>query len=181
MNPPDPRTVAVYLDFENIHLALCDQSGQGVNDPRDRYRKQPRLVNLAKLLEFARGFGNVAISRAYADWDWLGTYREDLNIAGFDLIQIFPKGFAGKNGADIRLSLDALEDLYRFPHIDTVIIIAGDSDYIALAQKVKQTNRAIIGIGVKGNTNRFWEQNCTEFRHYGEVVGDNPTAPTPAV
>ncbi len=181
MNPPDPRTVAVYLDFENIHLALCDQSGKGVNDPRDRYRKQPRLVNLAKLLEFARGFGNVAISRAYADWDWLGTYREDLNIAGFDLIQIFPKGFAGKNGADIRLSLDALEDLYRFPHIDTVIIIAGDSDYIALAQKVKQTNRAIIGIGVKGNTNRFWEQNCTEFRHYGEVVGDNPTAPTPAV
>jgi len=179
MTSTDHRTVAVYLDFENIHLALCDQAGQSINDPRDRYRKQPRLVNLSKLLEFARGFGRVAITRAYADWDWLGSYREDLNVAGFDLVQIFPKGHSGKNGADIRLSLDALEDLYRFPHVHTVIIIAGDSDYIALAQKVKQTNRAIIGIGVKGNTNRFWEQNCTEFRHYCEVVGDDLPSSAP--
>ena len=178
MNAPDTRTVAVYLGFENIHLSLCDQSGHSIQSMSDRYRKQPRLVDLGKLLEFARSFGRVAISRAYADWDWLGAYREDLNVAGFDLIQIFPKGASGKNGADIRLSLYALEDIYRSPHIDTVLVIAGDSDFIALAQKIKQTNRAVIGVGVKGNTNRFWEQNCTEFRHYGEVVGESAASAT---
>jgi hypothetical protein len=170
MTNPEPNTIAVYLDFENIHLSLCDEEGIRMESMGDRYKKQSRLVNLNKLLEFARSFGRVAISRAYADWDWLGAYRDDLNMAGFDLIQIFPKGPGGKNGADIRLSLDALEDIYRFPHINTVMVIAGDSDYIALAQKIKQTNRTIVGVGVRGTTNRFWEHNCSEFRYYHDLV-----------
>ena len=114
--------------------------------------------------------GSVAINRAYANWQPFGVYREPLLLHSVDLIQLFPRGQNSKNGADIRLALDALEDVHIHGHIAQVLIIGGDSDYIAVAQKVKQAGRSVIGIGVRQSTNRFWTRSCDEFKIYETLV-----------
>ena len=83
-----------------------------------------------------------------------------------DLVQLFPPGGTAKNGADIRLSLDAMEDLGRFDHLGTVIIVGGDSDFMPLAQKVKAAGRRVIGVGDRRSTGRHWSGSCHEFRFY---------------
>jgi NYN domain/OST-HTH/LOTUS domain len=92
-----------------------------------------------------------------------------------ELIQLFPPGPSAKNGADIKLCLDAVEDLARFHHIGTVIIIGGDSDFMPVAQKIKAAGRTLIGIGNRRNTNRHWAKSCHEFRYYDSLV--EPKAP----
>jgi uncharacterized LabA/DUF88 family protein len=166
------NVVAVYFDFENLHAALYEREWGGSKSYGDnRYSQQDALVNIKAVLDYARSIGDIAIKRAYNNWQWFSRYREMFNNAGLDLIQIYPKGARAKNGADIRLALDALEDVLRYPRITHAIIISSDSDFVSLAQKLKQSGVSVIGVGVQQATNAFWAQSCDEFRYYDTLLG----------
>jgi hypothetical protein len=99
-----------------------------------------------------------------------------LNIAGVDLIQMFPRGQNMKNSADIRMALDALSDVHTHPHLTHIVVVSSDSDFISLAQKVKQSGRFIAGVGVAGFSNRFLVASCNEFKFYHNLFPQVPQA-----
>src|SRR2546423_609591 len=145
--------------------------GEGAYAKQDnRFKPQEPLVDVQALVELGASFGPVAINRAYANWQYFGRYRDQLLQSAVELIQLFPPGASAKNGADIKLCLDATEDISRFAHIGTVIIIGGDSDFMPVAQKIKAAGRTLIGIGNRKNTNRHWAKSCHEFRYYDTLV-----------
>jgi uncharacterized protein (TIGR00288 family) len=163
--------VALYWDFENIHASLYDAANdRGAYQKAPRHKAQEVLVDVQTIYDFAATYGNVAINKAYCNWQWYGKYRNSLLKCAVELIQIFPPGASAKNGADIKLSLDAMEDVLRFPHITAVIVVGGDSDFIPLAQKMKAEGRELIGIGCKGATNQHWANSCSEFKYYESIV-----------
>jgi uncharacterized LabA/DUF88 family protein len=174
----DSRSVALYWDFENIHAGLCDEKEPGSYARQDnRFKPQEPLVDIQAVVELAASFGPIAINRAYCNWQFFGRYRDALLQNAIELIQLFPTGGGAKNGADIRLCLDAMEDLARYPHLGTVVVVGGDSDFMPLAQKVKAAGRAIVGVGTRQASNRHWARSCSEFRFYEELVppaGDEP-------
>ena len=170
-------SVAIYWDFENLHAALVEAKyGDGSYAKSDvRFKAQDTLVNVQALVELCSSFGPVAINRAYCNWQFFGRYRDTLLQGCVELIQLFPPGPTAKNGADIKLCLDAAEDINRFGHVRTVVIIGGDSDFMPLAQKIKAAGRTLIGIGNRKNTNRHWAKSCHEFRYYDNLVEEQPT------
>jgi hypothetical protein len=176
----DDARVGVYIDFDNIVISRYDQvHGDGAwrrHNARDaRAEIAPRLdeaqVDVSALLDFASSFGTLAVTRAYADWSVPANaaYRRQLVDRAIDLTQLFPAS-GTKNGADIRLAVDVLEDLFRLADVTHVVIVAGDSDYIALAQRCKRLGRFVVGIGVPGGTSRALISACDEFEYYDEVV-----------
>ncbi len=171
-NKDDNASVAMYWDFENLHAGLVDaKHGDGTYARQDnRFKPQEPLVDVHALVELSASFGPVAINRAYGNWQFFGRYRDALLQSAVELIQLFPPGAAAKNGADIKLCLDANEDIARFDHIGTVVIIGGDSDFMPVAQKIKAAGRTLIGIGTRKNTNRHWAKSCHEFRYYDTLV-----------
>jgi hypothetical protein len=174
-----PRhAVALYWDFENLHAALVEaRAGEGAYaKPDARFRVQEPLVDVQAVVDFAAGLGPLAINRAYANWQYLGRYRDALLQGAIDLVQMFPPGAAAKNGADIRLCLDALDDTARFAHVGTVVVVGGDSDFMPLSHKLKATGRVLVGIGARANTNRHWAASCHEFRWYDTLVAADPVA-----
>lgn len=166
------QSVAMYWDFENLHAGLMEvKYGEGAYAKQDfRFKPQEPLVDVQALVELAASFGPVAINRAYGNWQYFGRYRDALLQSAVELIQLFPPGASAKNGADIKLCLDATEDISRFAHIGTVIIIGGDSDFMPVAQKIKAAGRILIGIGNRKNTNKHWAKSCHEFRYYDSLV-----------
>jgi len=159
--------VAVYWDFENIHASLFDaKNGRGAYHKQKRYTSQEVLIDVQAVYDFAATYGNIAINKAYCNWQWYSKYRQPLLKTAVELIQIFPPGASAKNGADIKLSLDALDDVLRFPYISSVVVVGGDSDFIPLAQKIKTAGKELIGVGCKGSTNRHWANSCSEFKYY---------------
>lgn len=173
--------VAIYWDFENLHAGLIEaRYGEGTYAKQDnRFKPQEPLVDVQALVELAASLGPVAINRAYGNWQFFGRYRDALLQNAVELIQLFPPGAAAKNGADIKLCLDAAEDIGRFAHIGTVIIVGGDSDFMPVAQKIKAAGRTLVGIGNRKNTNRHWAKSCHEFRYYDTLVEAEPE-PQPA-
>jgi len=182
MAEPTDTRVAVYIDFDNIVISRFSQMvGNGQRkmkdldpgDPATAKLLEDATVDLGAVLDFASSFGTVAVSRAYADWSVPvnSTYRQQLIDRAVDLIQLFPVTKAGKNGSDIRLSLDVADDLFRFPHLTHVVIVAGDSDYIALAQRCKQLGRYVVGIGVTGSISPAFALACNEFKDYDTLPG----------
>jgi hypothetical protein len=172
-----PRpAVALYWDFENLHAALVEaRAGEGAyGKPDARFKVQEPLVDVQAVVDVAAGYGPLAINRAYANWQYLGRYRDALLQGSLELIQMFPPGAWAKNGADIRLSLDAAEDVARFAHIRTVIVVGGDSDFVPLGQKLKAAGCTLIGIGARRNTNRYWAHSCHEFLYYETLVAEAP-------
>lgn len=162
--------VAIYWDFENIHASLVDEKfGDGAYR-KMRYNRQEQLVEVKAVMNYAASLGEIAINRAYADWSRLQGYRFQLLDFSIDLIQLYPRGMNAKNGADIRIVLDAVEDIHHFPHIGHVIIIGGDSDYVGLAQKMRQAGKHVTGVGVQGATNSFWERACNAFKFYRTLL-----------
>lgn len=176
----EQRTVALYWDFENIHAGLSEEKEPGGYARGDfRFKPQDPLVNVQAVVDMAASFGPIAINRAYCNWQFFGRYRDQLLQNAVELIQLFPPGSAAKNGADIKLCLDAAEDIARFPHIGTVIIVGGDSDFMPLSQKIKAAGRVLVGVGTRRGTNRHWAKSCHEFRYYDtliEVVQEAATA-----
>src|SRR5262249_18593451 len=156
--------VGVYWDFENIHASLFERA-----HGRDTWREQRSfkaewIVDVKAVMNFVASIGIVAINRAYNNWQHFACYRHDFHEYSVDLVQLFPRGM--KNGADIRLVLDVVEDIHHYPHITHIVVVGGDSDYISLAQKVQRSGRTIIGIGVRETSNQFWVRCCNEFKYY---------------
>lgn len=186
------RSVAIYWDFENLHAGVLEAKyGEGAYTKQEiRFKPQEPLVDIQALVELGASYGPIAINRAYGNWQFFSRYRDALLQTSVELIQLFPPGASAKNGADIKLCLDAAEDIGRFGHIGTVIIVGGDSDFMPVAQKIKAAGRTLIGIGTRRNTNRHWANSCHEFRFYESLVeaeGANaepnasPVAPSPPV
>jgi uncharacterized LabA/DUF88 family protein len=178
--PSAPR-VAVYLDFDNIVISRYDQIHGRNSFQRDRaagFHKQPgRLteatVDVGAINDFASSFGTLVLTRAYADWsaDVNAEYQGQLVGRAVDLVQLFPAAAYAKNGADIRLAVDAVEDMFRLPDLTHVIIVAGDSDYIALAQRCKRLGRYVVGIGIAGSISRSLTAACDEYVTYDALPG----------
>jgi hypothetical protein len=185
MTEHEPRraaSVALYWDFEHLHAHLCDAvQGEGTyGKPDNRFKVQEPLVDVQAIVDLAASFGPVAINRAYCNWQYFGRYRDVLLQNGMELVQLFPPGASAKNGADIRLALDAMEDIVRFAHLATVVVVGGDSDFTPLAQKVKAAGRRLVGVGARQATNRHWAASCDEFRYYdtlGAISRPPPGSP----
>ncbi|UTT61849.1 NYN domain-containing protein [Microcella humidisoli] len=186
--------VAVYIDFDNIVISRYDQvhgrsawrkdnvyklaPGLADASPEQKDKVRHATVDISAILDFASAFGTIVLSRAYADWS-VGvnaTYQGQLMERAVDLTQLFPATQQMKNGADIRLSVDVVEDLFRLPDITHVVIAAGDSDYIALAQRAKRLGRYIVGIGVAGGTSKSLAAACNEYADYDSLPGIRPAA-----
>ncbi len=164
-------TVAMYWDFENIHAGLCDaKNGSGSYQKTSRFKPQDVYVDVQAVYDFAASYGNIAINKAYCNWQWYSKYKQALLKTSIELIQMFPPGASAKNGADIKLSLDALDDVLRFPHISSIVVVGGDSDFIPLAQKIKMAGRELIGVGCKASTNQHWANSCSEFKYYESLM-----------
>jgi hypothetical protein len=138
------------------------------------------VVDVGAILDYATSFGSVVISRAFADWSAPANsrYSRQLVDRAVDLTQLFPTAAYQKNGADIRLSVDVVEDMFRLPEITHVVIVAGDSDFIPLAQRCKRLGRYVVGIGVAGATSKQLAAACNEFKFYGELPGVVPADAT---
>lgn len=172
----DGRSVALYWDFENLHAGLAETKfGEGYYaKPDTRFKPQEPLVDVQAVVELCASFGPIAINRAYCNWQFYGRYRDALLQSAIELIQLFPPGASAKNGADIKLCLDATEDIGRFNHIGTIVIVGGDSDFMPVAQKIKAAGKTLIGVGTRRNTNRHWAKSCHEFRYYENLVEELP-------
>lgn len=179
----EPR-VALYFDFDNIVISRYDQLHGDSAYRKDTSRgKAPAAgtqtakklaeatVDIDAVLDFAATFGTIAIARAYADWSTPinASYRGQLIDRAVDLVQLFPLS-ATKNGADIRLAVDAVEDMFRIDDLSHIVIVAGDSDYVALAQKAKRLGRYVVGIGVAGGTSRALTASCDEYADYDTLL-----------
>ncbi len=175
--------VAVYIDFDNIVISRYDElHGRGAFRDDKAHSRNPSTVvqrrlreariDLDAVINFASSFGNVAISRAYANWASAlhASYADQTLRRSIDLVQLFPVT-GTKNGADIRLAIDVIDDLSRYPGISHVVVVAGDSDYVSLAQRCKRLGRRVIGIGAARSAGRYWQHACDEFRFYGNVPG----------
>ena len=154
MTGSGPTRVAVYLDFDNIVISRYDQVHGRNSFQRDKAKglEKERLelatVDIGAVIDFASSFGTLVLTRAYADWsaEVNAGYHGQLVGRAVDLVQLFPAAAYGKNGADIRLAVDAVEDMFRLPDLTHVVIVGGDSDYIALAQRCKRLGRYVVGI-----------------------------------
>lgn len=173
------ETVAIYWDFENLHASLVDQAHGAGSYANSQFRPQERLIDIPTIIEFALSVGPIAINRAFANWLSFNRYKTALLEAAIELIQVFPPGANAKNGADIKLCLDVMDDMARFPHIGTIIVVGGDSDYMPLSYKVKAAGRTLIGIGSLRSTNQHWARSCHEFKFYESLLNP-PQAATPA-
>lgn len=187
--------VAVYIDFDNMVISRYDAvhgSGRWRKDnardhtPAEEGEVSRRLieaeVDLGAIIDYASSFGTVAFTRAYADWSVPANaaYKRQLTDRAVDLVQLFATS-GTKNGADIRLSIDAVNDLFQHADITHVVVVGGDSDYIALAQRCKQLGRFVVGIGVTGSTSRALVAACDDFSSYGDLPGvsDDASSDTP--
>jgi uncharacterized LabA/DUF88 family protein len=190
--------VAVYIDFDNIVISRYDQVNGRNSFQRDRVRQftpdetadaslaaklDASTVDVGAVIDFAASFGTLVLTRAYADWSAPvnAEYRHQLVGRAVDLVQLFPAAAYAKNGADIRLAVDAVEDMFRLPDLTHVVIVAGDSDYVPLAQRCKRLGRYVVGIGVAGSTSRTLAAACDEFYTYDALPGvERPTPPAKA-
>ena len=199
MEDPIPASsdgrVAVYIDFDNIVISRYDEVHGRGDFQRDRQRAnagslseaefaerlESATVDLGAAIDFASSFGTLVLTRAYADWSAPvnARYRGQLVGRAVDLVQLFPAAAYGKNGADIRLAVDAVEDMFRLPDLTHVVIVAGDSDYIALAQRCKRLGRYVIAVGVAGSTSRALAAACDELVTYDALPGAKQVEPAP--
>ncbi|KDA05996.1 hypothetical protein DC31_12145 [Microbacterium sp. CH12i] len=181
----DPR-VAVYLDFDNIVISWYDRvHGRNAygkdrqritehpNDPEVIERLKSAMIEVGAIIDYAASFGTLVLTRAYADWSSPvnAVYRSQLVARAVDLVQLFPAAAYAKNGADIRLAVDAVEDMFRLSDLTHVVLVAGDSDYVPLAQRCKRLGRYVIGVGVAGSTAKSLAAACDEFESYDSLPG----------
>jgi uncharacterized LabA/DUF88 family protein len=178
--------VAVYLDFDNIVMSWYDRV-HGKNayardrqkiaadaaDPEIAERLTAATIDVGAIIDYATSFGTLVLTRAYADWSAPvnAEYRSQLVARAVDLVQLFPAAAYAKNGADIRLAVDAVEDMFRLPDLTHVVIVAGDSDYVPLAQRCKRLGRFVVGVGVAGSTAKSLAAACDQFDSYDALPG----------
>jgi uncharacterized protein (TIGR00288 family) len=152
----DDANLALFCDFENIAL--------GVRDARYAQFDITRVVERLLLK------GSIVVKKAYCDWERYKEFKAGMHHAGFELIEIPHVKQSGKNSADIRMVVDALDLCYTKPHVDTFVIISGDSDFSPLVSKLRENNKGVIGVGVKNSTSDLLIANCDEFIYYDDLV-----------
>jgi uncharacterized protein (TIGR00288 family) len=154
--PGGTRNMALFCDFENIAL--------GVRDARyDAF-------DIGKVLERLLAKGNIVVKKAYCDWERYREFKKNMHEAAFELIEIPHVRQSGKNSADIRMVVDALDLCYTKSHVDTFVIISGDSDFSPLVSKLRENDKVVIGVGVKQSSSDLLVANCDEFMFYDDLV-----------
>src|SRR5438067_1739724 len=166
-NPDSQATMAVFLDLENI--------------ARGAVEAHFPAFDIRKLLERLLLKGQIVVKKAYCDFDRYKTFKRGLHEAAFELIEIPHVRQSGKNSADIRMVVDALDLCYTKSHVDTFVIISGDSDFSPLVSKLRENAKTVIGIGVKRSTSDLFISNCDEFIYYDDLVRVAPVKKRPAI
>jgi uncharacterized protein (TIGR00288 family) len=159
MNVPpraDTRIMAVFCDFENVAL--------GVRDAKIA------AFDIRKVLERLLLKGNIVVKKAYCNWERYHEFKRGMHEAAFELIEIPHVRMSGKNSADIRMVVDALDLCYTKEHVDTFVIVSGDSDFSPLVAKLRENNKLVIGCGVKNSTSDLLISGCDEFIYYDDLV-----------
>src|SRR6476659_7906488 len=157
------RALAVFFYFENI--------GIGLNQRRDRF-------DIVKVVERLVEKGKLVVKKAYADWSRFAFYTAPLHEAAIELIEIPRRGQTGKNSADIRLCVDAMDLAYSKEHIDTFAVVSGDSDFSPLVSKLKELGKHVIGLGMQESTSDLLRDNCDEFIYYEDLGAGEDLPPT---
>jgi uncharacterized protein (TIGR00288 family) len=148
--------LALFCDFENIALGVRDA----------RYAQ----FDINRVLERLLLKGSIVVKKAYCDWERYREFKSGMHQAGFELIEIPHVSQSGKNSADIRMVVDALDLCYTKPHVESFVIISGDSDFSPLVSKLRENNKGVIGVGVKNSTSDLLMANCDEFIFYDDLV-----------
>jgi len=148
--------MALFCDFENVALGVRDA----------KYDK----FDIGKVLERLLVKGSIVVKKAYCDWERYKAFKAAMHEAAFELIEIPHVRQSGKNSADIRMVVDALDLCYTKAHVDTFVIISGDSDFSPLVSKLRENNKAVIGVGVKQSSSDLLISNCDEFIYYDDLV-----------
>lgn len=158
MSDPKEHThiMAVFCDFENVAIGAKDA--------------QFDKFDIDKVLERLLVKGHIVVKKAYADWDRYRDFKKGMHEAAFELIEIPHVRMSGKNSADIRMVVDALDLCYTKEHIDVFVIISGDSDFSPLVSKLRENNKTVIGVGVKNSSSDLFIENCDEFIFYDDLV-----------
>ncbi len=154
--PPTTRNLALFCDFENIALGVRDA----------KYA----AFDIQKVLERLLLKGNIVVKKAYCDWGRYRDFKAAMHEAAFEMIDIPHLRQSGKNSADIRMVVDALDLCYTKAHVDTFVVISGDSDFSPLVSKLGENNKTVIGVGVKSSTSDLLTANCDEFIFYDDLI-----------
>src|SRR5687767_9755820 len=156
MTNQETRNMAVFCDFENVALGVREA----------KYAD----FDIAKVLQRLLLRGSIVVKKAYCDWDRYKDFKKAMHEAAFELIEIPHVRMSGKNSADIRMVVDALDLCYTKSHVDTFVIISGDSDFSPLVSKLRENDKTVIGVGVKNSSSDLLIANCDEFIYYDDLV-----------
>jgi uncharacterized protein (TIGR00288 family) len=162
--PAVEQRLAVFIDFENIALGARDA----------QYKKFDINLVLQRLIEK----GRIVFKKAYADWTRYAEYKREFHEAAIELVDIPQRGYTGKNSADIRMVVDAMDLVGSKSHITTFVILSGDSDFSPLVSKLKESDKSVIGVGVKNSTSDLLISNCDEFIFYEDLVRETRALPS---
>ncbi|MBW6469539.1 MAG: NYN domain-containing protein [Coriobacteriia bacterium] len=173
--PDEAHALAVFIDFENLAVGAEKATG---GRGRSRSSGKPALFDMKIVLERLVEKGKIVAKRAYADWARFQEYVTPLHELGIELMEIPERKMTGKNSADIRLVVDAMELSYAKEHIDTFVIVSGDSDFTPLVGKLKENGKTVIGLGMKESTSDLLAANCDEFIYYEDLTTTGTAAPT---
>ncbi|MBK8019733.1 MAG: NYN domain-containing protein [Betaproteobacteria bacterium] len=160
----ETQSMALFCDFENVALGVRDA----------KYEK----FDIKKVLERLLLKGSIVVKKAYCDWERYKGFKASMHEASFELIEIPHVRQSGKNSADIRMVVDALDLCYTKSHVDTFVLITGDSDFSPLVSKLRENNKTVIGVGVKKSTSDLLIANCDEFIYYDDLVREKPKRTT---
>jgi uncharacterized protein (TIGR00288 family) len=153
---PEARRLAVFCDFENVALGVREA----------KYAQ----FDMEKVLERLLAKGSIVVKKAYCDWERYKEFKAAMHAASFELIEIPHVRQSGKNSADIRMVVDALDLCYTKGHVDTFVIVSGDSDFSPLVSKLRENDKIVIGVGVKNSSSDLLISNCDEFIYYDDLV-----------
>jgi uncharacterized protein (TIGR00288 family) len=155
-SPSETRSLAVFCDFENVALGVREA----------KYSQ----FDMEKVLERLLAKGSIVVKKAYCDWERYKEFKAAMHSASFELIEIPHVRQSGKNSADIRMVVDALDLCYTKEHVDTFVIVSGDSDFSPLVSKLRENAKTVIGVGVKNSSSDLLVNNCDEFIYYDDLV-----------
>lgn len=165
-NADRTHTMAIFCDFENLAIGVREA----------KYDK----FDMGKVLERLLVKGSIVVKKAYCDWERYKEYKRAMHESAFELIEIPHVRMSGKNSADIRMVVDALDLCYTKSHVDTFVIVSGDSDFSPLVSKLRENNKTVIGVGVKNSTGDIFIDNCDDFIFYDDLVREEPRRRPPA-
>ena len=163
-NPSEVTNIAVFCDFENVALGVQEA----------KYER----FDIAKVLQRLLLKGSIVVKKAYCDWERYKAFKAPMHEASFELIEIPHVRQSGKNSADIRMVVDALDLCYTKAHVDTFVIVSGDSDFSPLVSKLRENDKRVIGVGVKNSASDLLVANCDEFIYYDDLVREKKKTPS---